>query len=86
MARKQQPDLFLADIQPELLEAQPAQAYRPDPETVRARLYIILGRGQDGADLALGLNQGFALSHDLPSDEPLAAGRRGVATLFAIRG
>ena len=42
MAHRQQPDLFLADIQPDLLENQPAQAYRPDPETVRTRLYTIL--------------------------------------------
>jgi hypothetical protein len=46
MAHQQQPDLFLADIQPGLLENQPAQAYRPDPETVRRCLYTILAEAR----------------------------------------
>ncbi len=46
MARRQQPDLFQADSQPELLEDQPAQAYRPDPDAVRTRLAAMLAEAR----------------------------------------
>jgi hypothetical protein len=42
MALSRQPDLFLKDIQPELLEDQPAQAYRADPDEVRLELLKML--------------------------------------------
>lgn len=41
-----QPDLFLKDIQPDLLEGQPAQAYRADPDTVRAELFKMLAEAR----------------------------------------
>jgi hypothetical protein len=46
MALKRQPDLFLADPQPNLLEDQPAQAYRADPDDVRPRLYKLLAEAR----------------------------------------
>ena len=45
-ALTQQIDLFRADLQPELLENEPAKAYRPDPEKVRARLHKILAEAR----------------------------------------
>jgi len=38
MARSGDPDLFDGDMQPDLFGAEPAPAYRPDPDKVRARL------------------------------------------------
>lgn len=45
MTRKQ-PDLFQIDVQPELLEDQPTQAFRPDPDSVRMRLHNILAEAR----------------------------------------
>ncbi len=42
MALNRQPDLFLPDPQPELLESEPAPVYRGDPDRVRRRLEKIL--------------------------------------------
>ena len=46
MSRKDQPDLFASDGQLELFEAEPAPAYRPDPDKVRARLQKILAEAR----------------------------------------
>lgn len=42
MPLDRQPDLFLPDPQPELLEEAPAQARRPDPEEIRLQLLALL--------------------------------------------
>jgi hypothetical protein len=46
MALNRQPDLFLKDIQPDLLEDQPAQAYRADPDEVRRELHAMLAQAR----------------------------------------
>jgi hypothetical protein len=46
MARTGEPDLFEAETQPDLFGAEPAPAYRPDPDKVRARLYKILAEAR----------------------------------------
>jgi hypothetical protein len=47
MARSPQQDLFEADSQAELFDANAAPpAYRPDPDKVRARLHKILGEAR----------------------------------------
>ncbi|HEX4302031.1 MAG TPA: hypothetical protein VHZ78_04520 [Rhizomicrobium sp.] len=46
MALNRQPDLFLKDIQPDMLEDQPAQAYRADPDKVRAELNRMLAEAR----------------------------------------
>jgi hypothetical protein len=42
MPLNRQPDLFLPDPQPELLEEGAAQARRPDPEEIRLQLVALL--------------------------------------------
>lgn len=42
VTRTSQPDLFATSDQPDLLGVEAAQAYRPDPDQVRARLECIL--------------------------------------------
>ncbi len=46
MARTGEPDLFEAETQPDLFGAEPASAYRPDPDKVRARLHKILAEAR----------------------------------------
>jgi len=47
MARSPQQDLFEAEAQPELFNADSAPpAYRPDPDQVRARLHKILAEAR----------------------------------------
>jgi hypothetical protein len=46
MARIGEADLFEAETQPDLFGAEPAPAYRPDPDKVRARLYKILAEAR----------------------------------------
>lgn len=46
MARTSQPDMFAADMQADLFGAEPAPAYRPDPDKVRARLHKILAEAR----------------------------------------
>ena len=46
MALNRQPDLFLADPQPELLEDRPEHVYRADPEDVRLRLHKLLAEAR----------------------------------------
>jgi len=46
MTRNDQADLFEAEAQPDLFGAEPAPAYRPDPDKVRARLYRILAEAR----------------------------------------
>ncbi|HXC56645.1 MAG TPA: hypothetical protein VNU97_15205 [Rhizomicrobium sp.] len=46
MALNRQPDLFAKDIQPDLLEDQPAQAYRADPDKVRRELNRMLAEAR----------------------------------------
>jgi hypothetical protein len=46
MARDNPSDMFLEDSQPDLFEAEPIPAYRPDPEKVRARLHKILAEAR----------------------------------------
>ena len=41
-----QGDLFLVDIQPDLLEQQPAQAYRPKVDDVRRELLDMLAQAR----------------------------------------
>ncbi len=46
MSRTNHPDLFVADSEPDLFGADPAPAYRPDPDKVRARLHRILAEAK----------------------------------------
>lgn len=46
MPRNRQPDMFAPESQPDLFGAEPAPAYRPDPDKVRARLHRILGEAK----------------------------------------
>ena len=46
MAHSKQPDLFISEKQPGLLEDQPARAYRPEPDKVRSRLQKILAEAR----------------------------------------
>jgi len=46
MSRSRQPDMFAPESQPDLFGAEPAPAYRPDPDKVRARLHRILGEAK----------------------------------------
>ncbi len=46
MARAGEPDLFEGETQPDLFGAEPAPAYRPDPDKVRARLHKILAEAR----------------------------------------
>jgi len=39
-------DLFQDDAQPDLFGSEPAPAYRPDPDKVRARLHKILAEAR----------------------------------------
>lgn len=42
MALNRQPDLFLSDVQPELLEDRPEHVYTADPDEVRRDLMRLL--------------------------------------------
>lgn len=44
MATNQQPDLFVSEAEPELLEDQPEQIYRADPDEVRRDLTRLLAQ------------------------------------------
>jgi hypothetical protein len=46
MARNRQPDLFLPDPQPELLEDRPEHVYRADPDEVRRDLMRLLAQAR----------------------------------------
>jgi hypothetical protein len=46
MAASDDPDLFEEDAQPDLFGAEPAPAYRPDPDKVRRRLEKILAKAR----------------------------------------
>lgn len=46
MTLNRQPDLFLKPVQPELLEDQPAQAYRADPDVVRREMLGMLAEAR----------------------------------------
>jgi hypothetical protein len=46
MALNRQPDLFLSDPQPELLEDRPEHVYRADPEEVRRDLHRLLAQAR----------------------------------------
>jgi hypothetical protein len=46
MALNRQPDLFLTDPQPELLEDRPEHVYRADPEEVRRDLLRLLAEAR----------------------------------------
>ena len=46
MSLNKQPDLFQKDIQPDLLEDQPAVAYRPEPDEVRRDLHRMLAEAR----------------------------------------
>ncbi|HEY0105940.1 MAG TPA: hypothetical protein VGB91_07630 [Rhizomicrobium sp.] len=46
MAYNRQPDLFRTEVQPDLLEDQPAQAYRADPDEVRRDLLRMLAEAR----------------------------------------
>jgi len=46
MARSGTPDLFKAESQSDLFGSDPAPAYRPDPDKVRARLHRILAEAR----------------------------------------
>ena len=39
-----QPDLFLAEPDPELWDQRPVQVFRPDPDRIRRRLHALLAR------------------------------------------
>lgn len=46
MALNRQPDLFLSDLQPELLEDRPEHVYRADPDEVRRDLRRLLAEAR----------------------------------------
>ncbi len=46
MARKDDPDLFQSESQPDLFGDAAPGAYRPDPDKVRSRLYKILAEAR----------------------------------------
>mgnify|MGYP001600347393 FL=1 len=46
MAPNRQPDLFLSDPQPELLEDRPEHVYRADPDEVRRDLHRLLAEAR----------------------------------------
>ena len=46
MSRNSKPDLFPPESQPDLFGTEPAPAYRPNPDKVRARLYRILAEAR----------------------------------------
>ncbi len=46
MARTGEPDPFGGETQPDLFGAEPAPAYRPDPDKVRARLHKSLAEAR----------------------------------------
>jgi len=46
MALNRQPDLFLSDAQPELLEDRPEHVYRADPDEVRRDLLRLLAEAR----------------------------------------
>jgi hypothetical protein len=46
MARTQQPEMFEAESQPDLVGAETLPAYRPNPDKVRARLQKILAEAK----------------------------------------
>lgn len=46
MTLSRQPDLFLPDLQPDLLEDRPAQEYRANPDEVRLRLHKLLAEAR----------------------------------------
>ncbi len=46
MSRTRQPDLFESEPQSNLFGAEPAPAYRPDPDKVRLRLHRILAEAK----------------------------------------
>ena len=46
MASNRQPDLFLSDPQPELLEDRPEHVYRADPDEVRRDLLRLLAEAR----------------------------------------
>ncbi len=46
MASASQPDLFATEDEPDLFGAEANPAYRPDPDSVRARLHKILAEAR----------------------------------------
>jgi hypothetical protein len=46
MATREDPDFFEVETQPDLFGAEPAPAYRPDPDKVRRRLEKILAEAR----------------------------------------
>src|SRR4051794_32900722 len=46
MALNRQPDFFLSDVQPELLEDRPEHVYTADPDEVRRDLLRLLGEAR----------------------------------------
>ncbi len=46
MAPSDDPDRFEEEAQPDLFGAEPAPAYRPDPDSVRRRLHKILAEAR----------------------------------------
>ena len=62
MSQNKQPDLFHKDIQPDLLEVQPAVGYRPEPDEVRRDLHRMLAGDRK------------ALQDHLSADEQMVAG------------
>ena len=51
MALNRQPDLFLPDPQPELLEDRPEHVYRADPDEVRADLLRLLAKAREASTM-----------------------------------
>ena len=51
MYPNRQPDLFLPDPQPELLEERPEHVYRADPEEVRRDLHRLLAQVRSAATM-----------------------------------
>jgi hypothetical protein len=51
MARDGDPDFHEEETQPDLFGAEPAPAYRPDPDKVRRRLHRILAEARAAREL-----------------------------------
>ena len=76
MPRKDDPDLFHTEFQPDLFGDAAPPAYRPDPDKVRSRLYKILAEARAAKTLpweptTVSLYRTIfpQMSHWLPDDE-----------------
>jgi hypothetical protein len=83
MTRSAQPDLFGTEVQGDLFGAEAeTPTYRPDLDSVRARLNKILAEVRAAQELPWGR---LPLSHHLSADDAVAARGRGRAIALRVR-